>query len=542
MAILIGLENYFLKRLEKLKADIDFFVFDRIDDYILVLDNEKNVVFENLKVKRELESDEGENKCFKVIYNSVLSCRERGLECPLDEIKKKNLTKYYSLHNVKINGRNKSYLVLIYKLLEGELFVEMFVDIENLKESLLKDFISAQRVLENIPKGIFLETDDFFYCNSRFREIFNYRGEASHPLEETLNSDFNGSIPEYYIIKLIKEIKQKNEPVVDNKIKLSDDKYLSIAYIPISLNGKRANLWIFDDITNQQKKEEKLKESEELFRTLAETSAAGIFLQKGKLLYVNPALCEITEYSKEELLNMNALELIHPDYKGMVREIIQRRLKGDRTKLNYEIKLITKSGKEKWVQIASSAVKYKGSYVGIGTVIDITDRKEYEERLKKLATYDSLTGLYNRYMIEEFLTKEIEKSKRHNIPLSVIMCDIDNFKRINDTYGHIEGDKVLKELSNTMKSNIRKSDAIGRWGGEEFIIVAPYTDKYGALKLANKLRRIIEEKKINGKNVTISCGVAEFRYNEKMKDLIKRVDEALYTAKRKGKNRVEISL
>jgi len=337
-------------------------------------------------------------------------------------------------------------------------------------------------------------------------------------------------------------MKQKNEPVVDKRIKLSDEKYLSIVYIPINLNGKRANLWIFDDITDQQKKEEKLKESEELFRTLAETSAAGIFLQKGKLLYVNPALCEITEYSKEELLNMNALELIHPDYKGMVREIIQRRLKGDRTKLNYEIKLVTKSGKEKWVQIASSAVKYKGSYVGIGTVIDITDRKEYEERLKKLATYDSLTGLYNRYMIEEFLTKEIEKSKRHNIPLSVIMCDIDNFKSINDTYGHIEGDKVLKELSNTMRSNIRKSDAIGRWGGEEFIIVAPYTDKYGALKLADKLRRIVEEKKINEKNVTISCGVAEFRYNEKMKDLIKRVDEALYMAKRKGKNRVEVSL
>jgi len=94
-----------------LKADIDFFVFDRIDDYILVLDNEKNVVFENLKVKKELESDEEEKKCFKVIYNSVLSCREMGLECPLDEIKEKNLTKYYSIHNIKINGRNKSYLV-----------------------------------------------------------------------------------------------------------------------------------------------------------------------------------------------------------------------------------------------------------------------------------------------------------------------------------------------------------------------------------------------------------------------------------------------
>ncbi len=523
-----------------MRIDIDFSILDQLDDYIVVLDSEKNVVFENKKVKNELESKD-ERKCFEVVYNALVSCTERGLECPLDKIKEDNLKRYCSIHSVKFKDKEKIFLVATYKLFDGELFIEMFLDIHHLHEELIKNVIFTKNFLDSIPKGIFVEDGDFSYCNRYFREIFNCEPETVTSVEEVIKSQQNGSIPELSLIKFIVKTKLEKKPSLDNIFKLSEDRYLSVSYIPVNINERKINFWVFDDITDEQKRLENLRESEELFRTLAETSAAGIFLHKGKLLYVNPALCEITEYSKEELLNMNALEVIHPDFKEKVRDIMLRRLKGDRTKLVYEAKIVTKSGREKWVQIASSAVRYKGSYAGIGTVIDITDRKEYEEKLEKLATYDSLTGLYNRYMIEEFLTKEIEKSKRHNVPLSVIMCDIDDFKKINDTYGHIEGDKVLKEVADIMNRNIRKSDAIGRWGGEEFIIVAPYTDKNGALRLAEKLRSIIERTDINGKSVTISCGIAEFRFHEKKKDLIKRVDEALYIAKNRGKNRVELS-
>ncbi len=407
---------------------------------------------------------------------------------------------------------------------------------ENIKISMseLEDIINL------IPVAICIEQKNRILYNRKIEKIFNTNGKDFSSFVELVKFSINEDLPDLSFIKEINNILNSSSQIVNKVIKLSQNRFLSLTYLFIK--SKDIKIWLLEDVTESIRKLEKLTESEELFKTLAETSAAGIFLHKGKLLYVNPALCEITEYTKDELLSMNAIDLIHDNFKKKVKDLIIRRLKGDKTKHVYEVKIITKSGKQKWIQIASSAVMYKGSYAGIGTVIDITDRKEYEEKLKQLATYDSLTGLYNRYMIEEFLEKEIEKSKRHNIPLSVIMCDIDDFKKINDTYGHMFGDKVLKELARIMKENLRKSDAIGRWGGEEFIIIAPYTNVYGAQRLAEKIKTLIENTQIEDISVTISCGVAEYRYSESLKDLFKRVDEALYLAKKKGKNTVEVAL
>ncbi len=165
------------------------------------------------------------------------------------------------------------------------------------------------------------------------------------------------------------------------------------------------------------------------------------------------------------------------------------------------------------------------------------------EKFRYLSETDRLTGLYNKGKFNEVLQQEIQRAKRYKRPLSLIIFDIDHFKKINDTYGHKVGDEVLKELANIIKKNIRKTDFAARWGGEEFVILAPETNLEGAKKLAEKLRQAVENHKFPtvGK-VTISLGVAQLEPDEKPEDFIVRADMALYKAKEGGRNRVEVAI
>lgn len=170
---------------------------------------------------------------------------------------------------------------------------------------------------------------------------------------------------------------------------------------------------------------------------------------------------------------------------------------------------------------------------------------QMNDKLKLIASTDKLTKLLNRNKFYEITNNEIDRAKRYKRPLSVVMFDIDHFKRINDTFGHNIGDYVLKTLSKIIKENIRKQDWAFRWGGEEFIVLLPETDIDGAYIAAEKLREAVEEyifDKVG--RVTISLGVAT--YNEEIdknniESFINRVDEALYKAKESGRNKVVIA-
>ena len=172
----------------------------------------------------------------------------------------------------------------------------------------------------------------------------------------------------------------------------------------------------------------------------------------------------------------------------------------------------------------------------------------YAEILKH-ATLDALTGFYNRRQLEERIKQETAKAKRQKTPLCAIMIDIDFFKRINDVYGHAAGDLVLKTVSRTMRSQLREYDVAGRYGGEEFAILLPFTRTEEAVMVAERLRQAVENKKIDLSkvnhetpnkiiNVTISLGIYEFKITDSADDLLKNADKALYEAKETGRNKV----
>ncbi len=158
--------------------------------------------------------------------------------------------------------------------------------------------------------------------------------------------------------------------------------------------------------------------------------------------------------------------------------------------------------------------------------------RRYEELMKERAERDDLTGVFSRNKIFEILEMEIERAKRGRLPLSIIMFDLDDFKRINDEKGHLFGDTVLKTAARIIQENVRKIDACGRYGGDEFLVVAPQTDETGALVVAERIRQAIKSSNLN---IDVSYGIAEYKPDMSLEELVSKADNNLYTYKRSKK-------
>lgn len=175
----------------------------------------------------------------------------------------------------------------------------------------------------------------------------------------------------------------------------------------------------------------------------------------------------------------------------------------------------------------------------------LEDKDRLIEQLEKLSLHDGLTDVYNRKYLEDYLEKSFEECRRYGMALSVIITDIDHFKRVNDTYGHQVGDEVLKKFVKRINDNIRKADVLARYGGEEFVIVMKNTEVEGAITLAEKLREIIQNCpfEVDGYKIelTASFGIACMNNNNyaNSTQLIRDADMCLYKAKNSGRNRVE---
>lgn len=167
----------------------------------------------------------------------------------------------------------------------------------------------------------------------------------------------------------------------------------------------------------------------------------------------------------------------------------------------------------------------------------------YHDEIYRLTTVDGLTQVNNRRSFDETIEREISRCRRYGRTLSMVLIDVDHFKRINDTFGHLAGDAVLKEVASAIKKRIRKEDLLARYGGEEFAVLTPEVDHKGALAMAEKVRKVVEKHEFSFDDeiipVTISCGVSTLgKKSDSAEALVQRADEKLYEAKEAGRNQV----
>lgn len=202
----------------------------------------------------------------------------------------------------------------------------------------------------------------------------------------------------------------------------------------------------------------------------------------------------------------------------------------------------------RWVSVSYQSVfERKWLWQGVAALLVVLLFVAYRYRLlskhnrllRHLSQTDKLTGMYNRQKLDEVLGRAVTLAQRYGRPLSVVMLDIDHFKRVNDVHGHLVGDGVLQSVAELLRQHVRASDLCGRWGGEEFLIVCPETDSSGALQLAENLRRLIEAHDYaTHQPQSASFGVASWQASDTAYSLVKRADDALYLAKDSGRNRV----
>ncbi|MCP4110253.1 MAG: diguanylate cyclase [Desulfobacteraceae bacterium] len=183
------------------------------------------------------------------------------------------------------------------------------------------------------------------------------------------------------------------------------------------------------------------------------------------------------------------------------------------------------------------------SRIGVGVrLVQAEDRlRDYAEKMEQFATTDYLTKAYNRRYFFDQAEKELDRARRYKSQFSLLLMDIDHFKKINDTWGHLAGDEVLKRLSKYCKDILRDTDLFARFGGEEFTVLLPETDKDGAFKLAERMRQFIENISVDfaawSFGFTVSIGVASMKGPaESLEAILKRADDAMYQAKTKGRN------
>jgi len=311
----------------------------------------------------------------------------------------------------------------------------------------------------------------------------------------------------------------------------------------------------FKHFVGQNKIEKALRDSEVRYRSLFEQSGDAIFVLKaegpqvGRILSANGAACQMYGYTEDEFLRLSITDLATPEHAAKTPKRIKRVLEGET--LRMEITHRKKNGDVFPVEVTASRMQIDGKKFVMVMYRDISTRKEAEEdrdvlirELQHLSQTDGLTGLFNRQHLDKRILEEMERARRYNTPLSLIIFDIDYFKKINDSYGHIIGDKMLQASALMIKDTFRTTDIAGRFGGDEFVIVLVQTDLAVGVQVAERLRLRIEQKKIpinerQTAGFSISLGICQFDESlTRAEDFIAKADEALYEAKRNRRNSV----
>lgn len=317
--------------------------------------------------------------------------------------------------------------------------------------------------------------------------------------------------------------------------------------------------------------EEAVKRSESLFRAFFNLPLVGtaIISRSKGWIAINDRTCEILGYPRESLLRNSWEELVHPDDLAAEAGLFDQVLHGEIDSCSLEMRFVRPDGRSVPVLLSggsSQAADAARDSIHV-QILDLTERKRRERELEqtrqallaakeeteianralqaanrdlyRLSTTDALTGAWNRRRLEESLADEIERLKRYGHPVSLLVCDIDFFKKINDTHGHAVGDQVLIRLAAVIRAALRPMDSLTRWGGEEFVVLTPNETLESAVAIAERLRAMIAESDFPAVGrVTVSVGVAECMPDESWEQWFERADAALYRAKAEGRDRI----
>jgi len=420
-----------------------------------------------------------------------------------------------------------------------------------------KEIVASRVVIDNISIGLSLsdKSGRFEIFNPGLQKIIGYTMEEINKqgLAVLIYSDLEDR--RKAISRLSEITAEKGIYNIETMIKAKDgsEKILLVSTSLINYKGSDMFLSIWRDITENKRLENALQDSETRFRRLFETAQDGILIldaDTGQIKEVNKFLIDMLGYSREEFLGRKLWEVgafIDTDKSKTAFNELQVK-----EYVRYEdLPLQKKDGRLMAVEFVSNVYKVDHTKVIQCNIRDITDRRHLEvereklnKKLEQLALKDSHTGLYNHHYLKDALEVNFSRAERQSGLLSVIMMDLDFFKSINDVYGHVFGDVVLKQFAKLLLGTVRPYDVVIRYGGEEFIIISPDTGRGGALLLGNRILEQVQLHNFGNKahSIKLKVSLAVAAYPEdnvhKGMDMVDLADKILNKAKESGGNRV----
>ncbi len=319
-------------------------------------------------------------------------------------------------------------------------------------------------------------------------------------------------------------------------------------------SGQRFLAGMAVDVTVEKRTELALRESEEKFRNVVELLSEGVFLvalDTKRVLEANGACLRLFGYSAEEMTGLTLYDLVDHD-RASVDANIERTGKSEHRCSIGRRKYKHKSGTILDVDLSASVVPHTGARVLSIVIHDVGEQMRYEDcllgyqleleranfRLQLLSVTDKLTGVQNRAAFDDALAEMFDRCLAQNSELSILLIDIDHFKRFNDSFGHLVGDEILRAVAQSLQNTLRTTDFLARYGGEEFVVILPDTNREGVMVVAERCRQAIASRHWNNRAVTVSVGAATLsRSTPDVQSLVREADEALYRSKESGRNR-----
>ena len=455
----------------------------------------------------------------------------------------------------------------------GHFGIQRDVTTRKQAEEALREAEEKYRMLfEKAPIGIFQSTPEgkFIKVNQTQADIYGYSSpeemaEQVHDIKQQLYAD--PAARETFKLRMAE--KGVINGWVDKSLR-KDGSVIWISRTVRTVKGDQGEILYYEgftqDITNRKQAEEALREAEARWQFALSGSGDGVWdwnIQTGHVFY-SKQWKAMLGYAEDEIGDTSDEweKHVHPNDLAYANDELNKHIEGQTPVYTCEYRIRCKNGEYKWIldrgKVMECTDDGKPLRV-IGTHTDITARKQTEEQLRahlqeieqlqdelrEQAVHDPLTGLHNRRHLSEMLAREISRAEREKQSISVIVSDIDHFKKINDTCGHPVGDSFLVKIAGLLRKHARRSDIVCRYGGEEFLLILSGATAKSALKRAEEIRqkcadiRILHEKK--EVQVTMSMGVATYPIHGKStEELLVKADKALYRSKRSGRNKVTV--
>ncbi len=414
------------------------------------------------------------------------------------------------------------------------------MQLSELQHLALEEAARFRLLADNVPALIALYesgTNRCLYANRLYAETF---GQTPQSILGKTFANVIGPEAAAYIEPQVSEVIHHRKTVTYERTMLDRDgetRWLEVNLLP-HLDAQQDLVGAFvliHDISKHRRAERDLRTSEARLDTFLRATVEGIVLhQQGTITDVNPALCELTGYSRQELVGRFVLDFVADDERERVSQVMHQG-----QQLRYDSAVVHRNGEVIPVELIARSIELDGVPQRLNVVRDIRDQRATQARIHHLAHHDALTGLMNRVAFMDRLQNALQRARGAESKLALLFIDLNNFKRVNDSLGHLEGDRVLVTVAERLRTCLRAGDHVARFGGDEFVVLLDNThSRNDVLTVVQALLSVVEVPvETHGRtlSVTPSVGIAMYPdHGEDADALLQHADTAMYEAKARG--------